>query len=78
MDTLPKKWVRDIVTKTKKQSFSSVGRALALHARCRRFDSYRDYNFGDVAQLVEHLAEDQGVVSSILTVTTLRHPPVII
>jgi hypothetical protein len=25
---------------------------------------------GDVAQLVEHLTEDQGVVSSILTVTT--------
>ena len=26
---------------------------------------------GDVAQLVEHLPEEQGVVSSILTVTTI-------
>ena len=25
------------------QSLSSVGRALALHASCRRFNSYRDY-----------------------------------
>ncbi len=26
--------------------------------------------FGDVAQLVEHMPEEHGVVSSILTVTT--------
>ncbi len=29
-----------------------------------------DFNFGDVAQLVEHFPEEEGVVSSILTVTT--------
>ena len=29
-----------------------------------------NFIFGDVAQLVEHLPEEQGVVSSILTVTT--------
>ena len=27
---------------------------------------------GDVAQLVEHMPEEHGVVSSILTVTTIR------
>ena len=42
----------------------------SLQTFLHRFDSLRDYKIGDVAQLVEHMPEEHGVVSSILTVTT--------
>ena len=50
MVPIPKK-IGKILYFNHNQSLSSVGRASALHAECRGFESLRDYNkIGDVAQ----------------------------
>lgn len=43
------------------------GSALALGARCQRFKSSHPDNIAGLAQLVEHLICNQGVVGSIPT-----------
>ncbi len=56
------------------RGYSSVGRALAWHARGRRFDSGYLHHFGDVAQTGERPPCKRTVVGSTPTVSTILCP----